>query len=65
LLLFFLVNGQRRRAAKYMQMALCYFENYFHFYLDMAVKETLILNDNNRITHKKAFLARAKLVVTW
>lgn len=37
----------------------------FHFYLDMAVKETLILNDNNRITHKKAFLARAKLVVTW
>ena len=37
----------------------------FHFYLDMAVKETLILNDNNRITHKKAFLARAKLVITW
>ena len=37
----------------------------FHFYLDMALKETLILNDNNRITHKKAFLARAKLVVTW
>ena len=37
----------------------------FHFYRDMAVKETLILNDNNRITHKKAFLARAKLVVTW
>ena len=37
----------------------------FHFYLDMAVKETLILNDNNRITHKKAYLARAKLVVTW
>ena len=37
----------------------------FLFYLDMAVKETLILNDNNRITHKKAFLARAKLVVTW
>ena len=37
----------------------------FHFYLDMAVKETLIFNDNNRITHKKAFLARAKLVITW
>ena len=37
----------------------------FHFYLDMAVKETLILNNNNRITHKKAFLARAKLVITW
>ena len=37
----------------------------FHFYLDMAVKETLILNDNNHITLKKAFLARAKLVITW
>ena len=37
----------------------------FHFCLDMAEKETLILNDNNHITHTKAFLARAKLVITW
>ena len=33
----------------------------FHFYLDMAIKETLILNDNNRITHKKSLFSACQI----